>query len=241
MGGYSQADRERIAARATPSYMRRLILLGCGNFAQMAHHFFVHDSEYEVVAFTVDGALQDSDSFRGLPVVPFEEAAERYAPEDHDLFVAVGLREVNRRRADKVHEAEEKGFSVASYVSSRALVPADFEALANTWIMETAHLHPGADIGRNCVIWSRSTIGFNSRLGDDCWVAGGLVGESVTIGEGSFIGLGATVASFARVGSRNVIGAGALILKDTQDEQVFRGAASEASAVPSSRFSGFNG
>ena len=30
-------------------------------------------------------------------------------------------------------------------------------------------------------------------------------------------------------------------LKDTQDEQVFRGAASEASAVPSSRFSGFNG
>ncbi|MAF64610.1 MAG: transferase [Planctomycetes bacterium] len=228
-------------AAAGPDVMRRLILFGCGNFAQMAHHFFAHDSEYEVAAFTVDGEFQESDSFRGLPVVPFEEVVECFDPADHDLFVSVGLREVNRRRAAKVREAEEMGYALASYVGSRAIVSTDFRPRENTWVMETAHLHPGAEIGRNCIIWSRSTIGFNSSLADDCWVAGALVGESVTIGAGTFIGLGATVASFATVGERNVIGAGALILKDTGDEQVFRGAASEASPVPSSRFSGFNG
>ncbi|MDP6761391.1 MAG: transferase [Planctomycetota bacterium] len=221
--------------------MRRLILFGCGNFARMAHHFFVHDSEYEVAAFTVDGALQEADTFLGLPVVPFEEVVERLDPQGHDLFVAAGLREVNRRRAAKVREAREAGYSIASYVSSRAVVSEDFRARENTWVMETAHLHPTAELGRNCIVWSRSTIGFNSSLADDCWVSGGLVGESVTVGEGTFIGLGATIASFTAVGARNVIGAGALILKDTADEQVFRGTASEASAVPSSRFLGFNG
>ena len=38
--------------------------------------------------------------------VAFEEVQERYPPDDHDLFVAVGLRDVNRQRAAKVLEAE---------------------------------------------------------------------------------------------------------------------------------------
>jgi sugar O-acyltransferase (sialic acid O-acetyltransferase NeuD family) len=219
----------------------KLVILGCGNFGQTAHYFFVHDSEYEVVAFAADAQFLKGRSFQGVPLVAFEEVESRFPPEDHDLFVAVGLRDVNQKRAAKLVEAERKGYRLASYVSSRALVPKEHEVGPNTWIMETAHLHPFVKTGRNVVVWSRSTIGLNSTIGDDCWIAGGLVGESVSVGAGTFIGLGATVASFTSVGRQNVIGAGALILKDTKDNEIYRGAASKPSRVPSTRFGRFNG
>lgn len=221
--------------------MRRLVILGCGNFGRIAHYFFVHDSDYDVRAFAVDAEFLDTDSFQGLPVVAFEEVQARYPPEDHDLFVAVGLRDVNRQRATKLLEVERKGYALASYVSSRAIVPVDLNVLPNTWIMETAHVHPYVTLGRDTIIWSRSTIGFNSTIGDDCWISGGIVGESVVVGEKTFIGLGATVASFVSVGKGNVIGAGALISKDTGDYEIYRGHASRPSQVPSTRFTRFNG
>lgn len=221
--------------------MRRMIILGCGNFGQAAHYFFVHDSDYQVVAFTVDRTFMKAASFQGLPVVPFEEAQDRYPPDDHDLFVAVGLRDLNRTRAAKVLEAQGKGYRLASYVSSRAIVPPDLRPEPNTWIMEAAHVHPYVSIGRDTIIWSESAIALKSRIGDHCWIAGGLVGESVVVGDGTFIGIGAMIASFATVGKHNVIGAGAVILKDTKDFEIYRGHRSLPSRVPSTRFSRFNG
>jgi sugar O-acyltransferase (sialic acid O-acetyltransferase NeuD family) len=221
--------------------MRRLVILGCGNFGEAVHHFFVHDSDYEVVAFTVDGQLLEADAFHDLPVVAFEEVENRYPPDDHDLFVAVGLRDINRQRAAKVREGEAKGYRLATYVSSRAIVPPGFQPGPNSWIMEAAHVHPYATVGRDVVIWSRSTVGFKSHVGDDCWMSAGLVGDSVDVGQGTFIGLGATVASFVKVGKHNLIGAGAVILKDTRDFAVYRGNASNPSTVPSTRLRRFNG
>src|SRR5581483_6556009 len=117
---------------------RRLVIFGCGNFADAAHYYYLHDSAYDVVAFTVDAAFLKEDSFHGLPVVPFEDVAVKYPAAEHDLFVAVGLREINRRRAAKVVEAADRGYRIASYVSSRAIVPVGFQAGPNTWIMEAA-------------------------------------------------------------------------------------------------------
>ena len=50
-----------------------------------------------------------------------------------------------------------------------------------------------------------------------------------------------TIASFTTVGKRNLIGAGAVILKNTKDFEVYRGHGSAPSRVPSTRFADFNG
>ena len=34
---------------------KRLVIFGAGDIAQLAHFYFSSDSDYEVVAFTVDG------------------------------------------------------------------------------------------------------------------------------------------------------------------------------------------
>ena len=53
--------------------MKKLIIFGTGELAQIVHYFFKHDSDYCPVAFTVDGAYLEEANYEGLPVVAFEE------------------------------------------------------------------------------------------------------------------------------------------------------------------------
>ena len=58
-----------------------LVIFGTGDIAQLAHYYFSHDSDYEVVAFTVDAAYVKEPTFLNLPVVPFESVAQSHAPD----------------------------------------------------------------------------------------------------------------------------------------------------------------
>jgi sugar O-acyltransferase (sialic acid O-acetyltransferase NeuD family) len=215
--------------------MTRLVIFGARGFADLTHYFFTHDSGYTVAAFTVDGAYLKESTYCGLPVVPFEEVTRSFPPSEHDMFVAMGIQKVNRQRAAKVAEAQARGYRLASYLSSRANVPAELQLRPNTMIMEYASIHPFVEIGSDTIVWSETRIAFRTCIGDHCWIVSALFGESVKVGDYSFIGLGATIAPSVAIGENNVIGAGALIVKDTKPNEVFRGAASTASRVPSHR------
>lgn len=219
--------------------MKRLVIFGTQAFAEIAHYYYSHDSGYSVSAFTVDAPYLKEATFKGLPVVAFEEVEKQFPPGECNVFVAIGIHGVNKLRAAKVAEAEAKGYHLASFVSSRADVAADLEVRPNTMIMERAGIQPFVEIGRNTVIWSATRIGFHARIGDHCWIVCPIFGESVTIGDYSFIGLNATIAPHVSIGKSNVIGAGALILRDTQDSEVYRGHPSTPSRAPSSRLWAF--
>ncbi|MEW6278785.1 MAG: transferase, partial [Candidatus Eremiobacterota bacterium] len=59
---------------------RPLILFGAGDFAEIAHYYFQRDSDYEVLAFTVDGAHLGATAFCGLPCLAFEELTRDFPP-----------------------------------------------------------------------------------------------------------------------------------------------------------------
>ena len=50
--------------------MKKLIIFGCGEIAQLAHLYFSRTSEYEVAGFTVDSGYLKETTFCGLPVFP---------------------------------------------------------------------------------------------------------------------------------------------------------------------------
>lgn len=215
--------------------MSKIVIFGARAFAEIVHYYFTHDSQYSVTAFTVDAAYLKESAFKGLPVVAFEEVDKGFPPDEYRMFVAVGIHKVNQQRAAKVAEAEAKGYRLVSFVSSKADVSPDLEVRPNTMIMERATIQPFAEIGRDTVIWSASRIAFHARIGDHCWIVAPILGESVTVGDYTFIGLNATIAPSLTIGKSNVIGAGALILKNTKDFEVYRAHASTPSEAPSTR------
>jgi sugar O-acyltransferase (sialic acid O-acetyltransferase NeuD family) len=215
--------------------MKDLIIFGAGPFAELAHYYFERDSGYKVAAFTLDSAFLSESNFQGRPVVPFETLEKEFPPERCDLFVARGIQKVNRQRATKAAEAREKGYALASFLSSKAIAPAELILRPNSFVMEGVHVMPFVTIGWDTMIWPGSVIGFKSRIGDHCWLVATTFGESVTVGDYTFIGLGSTIAPSLSIGSENVIGAGSLIMKDTKDFEVFKGEATVPSRVPSYR------
>lgn len=214
---------------------RELYIFGTQNFAEMCHYFFTEDSGYRVAGFTVDGEYLREPTFKGLPVLPYEELRTSTARERADLFVAVGVGRINTLRAAKVAQVQADGFALASFVSSRASVPRGFVARPNTMVMDQVNLHPFVEVGADTVIWSNSRIALKVRIGDHVWITSAVIGDSGRVGDYSFVGLNATIAPFVQVGSHNLIGAGAVITHDTKDYEVYRGPRSVAAKVSSLR------
>lgn len=214
---------EKPTPAANPRSPQELVIFGTGAFAEIAHYYFSHDSERRVVAFCVDGEFLDVERFQGLPVVPAEELKARYPAEHYSLFVAVGHGEGNQARARKVEQFSGSGYELASFVSTRAHVAPDLHIGPNSMVMEEAVLQPWVEIGRDSMIWSTTRIGLRSRIGDHCWLVCPLLGESVRISDYTFVGLNATIGPHVTVAARNVIGAGALILRDTKEAEIYPG------------------
>lgn len=213
-----------------------LVIFGTAQAAELAWFYFTHDSAYRPVAFTVDRAYLENDTFHGLPVVPFDELPNRYDPQSVHAFVALGYSKVNEVRARKVEEVRQAGYRCASYVSTKATTFSDFVAGENCFILEDNTIQPFARIGNNVTLWSGNHIGHHSVIEDDCFISSHVViSGGVRIGRGTFIGVNSTIRDHVSVGERCVIGAGSLLVADAADGGVYSAPASERSRVPSSR------
>jgi sugar O-acyltransferase (sialic acid O-acetyltransferase NeuD family) len=220
--------------------VRSLIIFGAGQIAEVAHHYLVREGGRRFAAFCVDAAFLKEDTLLGAPVVPFEDLERSHPPKDHDVFVAVSFRRVNKLREEKVSAVEAKGYALASHVSPKALVWPEFVLRPNTLVMELNVLQPFVSVGRNVIMWSGNHVGHHSRIGDNCFIAShAVISGNCEIGAGSFIGVNATLRDNIVVGARNVIGAGALILASTEDEAVYAVPGTPKSPVPSTRLRTF--
>lgn len=218
---------------------KKLVIFGLSDIAQLAHFYFTRESDYEVVAFTVDKDYVQASNFCDLPVIEFESVASTYPPSDHDLFVAVSYSKLNAVRKEKYLVAKSLGYSIASFVSPRATVLTDERIGENCFILEDNTIQPFVTIGNNVTLWSGNHIGHHSVIRDHTFIASHVViSGGVDIGEQCFIGVNATLRDHIKVGDRCVIGAGALLLGDAEPEGVYIGSATERSRVPSRRLRG---
>ncbi|MGA3311025.1 MAG: acetyltransferase [Xanthobacteraceae bacterium] len=216
-----------------------IVIFGAGEIAELADFYFTHDSEFEVVGFTVDESYVKQNEFRGRALIPFERLAEAFPPARFGLFVAVSYAKLNGLRAEKVAAARAKGYRLVSYLSSRATVFPGFELKENCFILEDNTIQPFARVGSNVTLWSGNHIGHHSIIEDDVFIASHVVvSGGVRIGQGSFVGVNVTLRDHVTIGQKCVLGAGALVLEDQPDFSVVAPRGTERSKVPSTRLRG---
>ena len=216
-----------------------LVIFGSGDIAQLAHYYFNTDSNYEVVAFTVEANYIKESEFCGLPVVVFEDVAKKYPPDSYDFFIALSYSKLNSVRKEKFIAAKEMGYKLVSFISSRATVLNEGRIGENCFIFEDNTIQPFVTIGNNVTLWSGNHIGHHSVIHDHTFIASHVViSGGVEIGEQCFVGVNATLRDHIKIGDRCVVGAGALLLTDAAPEGVYIGTATERSKVPSTRLRG---
>jgi sugar O-acyltransferase (sialic acid O-acetyltransferase NeuD family) len=203
---------------------KKLVIFGSGEIAQLAHYYFTTDSSFELVAFTVDKSFISSDEFCLLPVIPFDELELHFPPTEYCLFIALSYSRLNQVRREKFDDAVARGYELVSYISSHATVLNDGHIGKNCFILEDNTIQPFVKIMDNVTLWSGNHIGHHSIIESHCFLASHIVvSGGVIIEEQCFIGVNATLRDHINVGARSIIGAGVLLLADTEPQSVYKG------------------
>jgi len=203
---------------------KRLIIIGDSAFAQIAYEYFQYDSDYEVIAFSVERAFLKKTELFGIPIVEFETLQENFSPESHSIFVALTYHAFNRTRTRLYEESKVKGYKIATYISSRAFLWRNVEYGENCFIFENNTVQPFVKLGNNVILWSGNHIGHHSVIHDNCFISSHVVISGFCeIGANAFIGVNAALSNNLKIANDNFIGMGAVIISDTEENQIYVG------------------
>jgi sugar O-acyltransferase (sialic acid O-acetyltransferase NeuD family) len=202
--------------------MAKLIIIGAGVTARMAHYYFTHDSDHQVEAFAVTREYLKGKEFLGLPVVAFEDIVRIYPPAEYCAFVALGYSKMNKPRAEKYAETKALGYRLVNYISSRCSFLTQMPIGDNCLILEDNTIQPFVTIGNDVTLWSGNHIGHDVIIEDHCYLTSHVVVSGFThIHPYCFIGVNATLRNAITVARETLIGAGAVIMKDTEEQGVY--------------------
>lgn len=216
----------------------QLVLVGAGEFADIAHEYFSEDSQFEVVGFAVERAYIVGKEHRGLPVVALEEIEAHFPQDSVQVHVAITNTKLNRVRERLVGIVRSKGYKLANYISSRAFVWRTAELGENVFIFENNVVQHGVRIGDGVVLWSGNHVGHQTRIGDFTFVSSHVVISGYCqIGQRCFLGVNSTFADSVSIGDDCFVALASVVNKSFEAHgQMLTGHPAAPSKVTSYRF-----
>jgi len=213
--------------------MAKVVIFGVQDFASLAHFYLKHDSEHEVVAFSVSEDYMPADAmFEGLPVVPFEQVESRYPAGDFHFFAPMSHRRMNGLRAEVYAGIKAKGYELISYVSSKATRFPGSPIGDNCFILEDNTIQPYVEIGNNVVMWSGNHIGHHSVIKDHVLFTSHVVLSGHCVVEPfSFFGVNATIRDNAHIAEGTLVAMAAAVTRDTEPWGVYKGSPAKKGEV----------
>ena len=198
---------------------KKVVIYGIGRFAEYAGFSFDNDSTYEVAGYSIESSLMEAEkAFNpGTDFIPYEDLEQHKSPEEHELFLAVGNNLIRERLFTA---GRRKGYLFASYVSSKASFWPNLKYGENCFIGEGSVIQPFVEVGNNNILFS-TRLGHHCKIGHHTLLSACLLGGNVKVGDLSFIGLHSSIKENTSIGVRNIIGMGAVITSDTEDNSIY--------------------
>ena len=196
----------------------KVVIFGILDTAELAHYYLTHDSQHEVVAFTVHEKYLDKKEFKGLPVVPYEKLEEFYPPSAFALFAPMTAKNMNRLRESIYLDGKKRGYSFISYISTKASV-FDNEIGENCFVLEDNTIQPFTKIGNNVVLWSGNHIGHHGEIMDHVFFTSHVVMSGhCRIEPYCFFGVNATIRDYSHLAQGTLLAMGASLVQQKTEE-----------------------
>ncbi len=198
--------------------MKKFVIYGFGDFADIMEYYLTKDCKREVVAFTADREYCTETSHNSLPVVPFDELISKYSPDQFAVVIGVVGAHMFCDR-EKIYWAVKKaGYELPNIIHSTASVSAKVMGDAN-FIMDNVTIGPFVTMGNNNMIWPNVSIAHHNKIGSNNQFAGCSSTIGMTeIGDNCFIGNNSTI--YRKIASFTFVGAGAYVSSDTKPYEV---------------------
>lgn len=198
-----------------------VVIFGNNDFARLIKYYLETDGNKKVLGFTVDKKEIKTDTFCGLPVVPFEEVESIFKPEKVEIILAIGYSKMNTIRTMKYNECKGKGYQIGNFIHSSCLVNENVEIGEGNIFLERCLIQPFVNIGNCNLFWDHVVVSHDCTIGDFNTLAGstGLCGY-VTITNNVFLGKHCVVNDHSNISSFTLVGSNAVVKKDTKPYSV---------------------
>lgn len=193
-----------------------IVIYGKGDFAKLMLHYISTDSDYNVVAFCVDKAYLDSDSFCDLPLLSYEEIEKMYPPNKFQILLTIGYSNMRARKI-MYKKIKEKGYKCINYISSVSNIDSSVILGENNIILGNTIVEPFVKIDNNNIIWSSCNICHDVNIESHSFIASqSLIGGFSKVKNSCFIGFNSTIIQNITLKDETLIGAKSLVIQNTQ-------------------------
>lgn len=209
--------------------MSKIVIFGILDFAQLANYYLQEDPQmdedgvHEVVAFSVHQKYITKSKFEGKPVVPFEEVEKLYPSNEFKFFAPMSGAKMNKNRELIYNQIKQKGYSLISYVSSKA-TKFNNKIGDNCFILEDNTIQPFVEIGNNVVIWSGNHLGHHSKIHSNVLFTSHVVLSGHCIVDPySWFGVNSTISNGIHIAEGTLVAMSSCITKNTEPYGVYMG------------------
>jgi len=203
--------------------MQKLLIIGCGSQARYVIDIVGFENIYDIIgAVDLESGGMVGKEINGTKVIcTMQEVPKQFSPDAIKVIVAHGDMSI---KCDSVELLRTHEFSFARAVSSKSVISPFSKIGEGCIINPNVVIMPNVVIGNHVIVHSQSVIEHDSRIGDYTNIAPGVsFGGNVIVGERTYIYTGASIIPRIHIGNNCVIGAGAVLINDVEDNQVVAG------------------
>lgn len=192
---------------------KKVVILGASGHAKVIADI-IKKSGDDVVGFLDDNLeLQGKTIYDNKIVLGTTKEDDVKKFEEYDFIIGIGNNRVRKIINDKYPNIK---WYTAVHPSS--IIANEVEIGEGTVIMAGAVINPGTKIGKHCIINTCSSIDHDNVLEDYVHISpGSHLAGTVKVETGTWICAGVTVINNIIIGENNIIGAGATVIKDIEE------------------------
>jgi UDP-N-acetylbacillosamine N-acetyltransferase len=208
---------QNIMARKQKTTPLPLLIWGASGHARVVADIIRLTGKFEITGFidNIDPSRHGSE-FCGAEVLGGQEKLGQF----HNMgnrHIILGFGNCEARLTLSI-VVQELGFELANAIHPKAILAQDIAIGGGSVIMAGAVINPGTIVGENVIINTSSSVDHDCHIENGAHIGPGAhLGGGVTIGQASWIGIGAVIKDKIKIGKGAIIGAGAVVLTDIPD------------------------
>lgn len=201
--------------------MKKTVIFGTNELSELLGWYLEIDDRYDFVGYTLDDEYCKAEIFADKSIIPFSKLKEHFSANDLEILVTIGYSKMNDSRKLVFEKITAAGYNIAEYVHPSAVVCCKVKGKGNI-ILENCVLGPYSTLGDGNILYSSTTIAHHCVVGSfnffsiECAVAG-----CVNIHNNCFFGVNCTIRDNVQILPYTLIGAGAYIAENTEENSVY--------------------
>lgn len=199
--------------------MKKLLILGAGGQGKVVLDLALTCEEWDEISFLDGGKI--GEEVLGYPIIGDFREYEVLREEYTHAIVAVGNNDLRLRLTEALLET---GYEVPIFIHPSAVVSQLSSIGLGTIVMPQAVINVSAQVGKACIVNTGVIIEHDCQIDDGVHLSpSATLGGTVSVGEKSWICLGAKVINNITIGESVTVGAGAVVIDDIEDQALVVG------------------